>query len=97
MSINALQDQINAAADARLRRQIDERLDPIRQQVSQMPEYEFAAMEVNQTAQQTLVRMTPLAMVNIVAEAAFDQRRDQARNRATRDFLDKVAAAGINI
>ena len=79
MTINALQEQINVQADARLRRRIDERLDPIR----------------GQSAQRTRIRMTPLAMVNLIADAAFNQRRDQARNKATRDFLDKVAQAGI--
>ena len=95
MTIAALQEQINTASDARLRRRIDERLDDLRRDVSQMPAFEFDATEAAQTAQPVRVQMTPADLVNILAEAAFNSRRDQARNRATRDFLEKVAQAGI--
>lgn len=97
MTIAALQQQINAKSDARLRRRIDERLDPLRQDVANMPALVFMADETAQTAQQVEVTMAAIELVNVLAEAAFMQRRDQVRNKATRDFLEKVAAAGIEI
>lgn len=97
MTIEALQQQINSAADAKLRRRIDERLDPLRQDVANMPAITFSAQEANQSVQPVTVTITPAELINVLADAAFNLRRDQARQKATRDFLAKVTAAGIDI
>lgn len=97
MSIATLQDQINTKADARLRRRIDERLDPLRQDVADIGVITFNAVDPLQSAQPVSVQLDAVALVNVLADAAFSQRRDQARNKLTRDFLAKVADAGIAI
>ena len=97
MTIALLQEQINTHSDAKLRGRIDERLDPLRQDVGKLRAITFMATETAQTAQQVEITMSAVDLVNVLADAAFLQRRDQARNKATRDFLEKVAAAGIEI
>lgn len=95
MTTKTLQDQIEAAADAELQAKINARLEPIRSQVARLPAVEFEANDPAQSAQKIKVSMTPAELIDIVGLAAFAHRRDQARLKRTRDFLDKVAAAGI--
>lgn len=96
MTIHALQNQINAKADARLRGKIDAKLDPLRQELAHLPALViFEAAETSQTAQPVEVSMTAVELVNILADFAVRHRRDQARTRATKEFLEKLEAAGI--
>lgn len=99
MTMKTLEDQLNAKADAETRRKIDERLDPIRQHVSRLPEIVFPATAIEYDPKDNTVHisMRPIDLLNLVADAAFINRRDQARKQRSDNFLERVSAAGIDI
>ena len=86
--LDVLRDKIYSASDARLRRQIDERLDPIRTAVSgrnlQTPVLEARRYDV-------------MELVQIMADSVFAVRRDQARAELTTKFLEKVRQGGFDV
>lgn len=97
MSTKELQEQINTKSDAELKASIDARLAPIASMVDGLPAIEFEANDPAQSAQKITVSLQPERLVRLVARSIYQNRRDQARLQKTRDFLDKVAAAGIEI
>lgn len=77
--LDILRDKIFAAADGRLRKRIDERLDVLRQDAGLIGNVTINGMPV-----------TAISAVNAIADAAFRARRDTARQQAVDDFLQKV-------
>lgn len=86
--LDVLRDKIYAAADARLRRKIDERLDPIRQAVSgrnlQTPVLEARSYDL-------------MELVQMIADRVFAIRRDQERAELTTTFLSRVREGGFDV
>lgn len=97
MTVATLQDQINVKSDARLRRRIDDKLDPIRQIAGNANVQCTIPARFVSSNPDGSVSMDATILLDALADGYMNLRRDQARQQLTRDFLEKVAQAGIEI
>lgn len=77
-SIDVLRDKLYAESDARLRRLVDERLDPLRVAGN-------LVVNITEARAYTITELT-----NMIGEAYMAERRAQARNQYVDDFMRKV-------
>lgn len=78
--LDILRDKLFSKADADLRQRIDDKLDPLRQLATGINAIDVPAGSY-----------TPVQIINHIADAAFDDRRDQVRNQVIDKFLARVA------
>ncbi len=83
--IDVLRDKLFAQSDAKLRRLIDERLEPVRQLVGGRPGMKIKVNDGTYSLEQVVTKL---------ADALHAERRDQARAETVSEFIKKVEEFG---